>query len=74
MPPRRYRRVLVVPWEGPVVSQHALKAVTPPPDSEYYWKNLMNHIYGCGEDRLFEWLRDVRVYIEEQEKKRRRVA
>ena len=31
--------------------QH-LKPVPPPPDDEYYWRRLMNHLYGCGEDRL----------------------
>jgi hypothetical protein len=31
------------------------------------WKRLMNHLYGCGEDELFEWLRVVRDAVEEAE-------
>jgi hypothetical protein len=31
----------------------------------------MNHLYGCGEDELFKWLRDVRAVVCEEKKPRR---
>jgi len=34
----------------------------------------MNHLYGCGEDELFKWARDVRATVEEAERKRRWAA
>ncbi len=48
-----------------------MRPISPPVDSEYHWRQLMNHLYGCGEDALFEWLRDVRAVICEEEKPRR---
>jgi len=51
-------------------ARRRLKAVPPPPEDERMWKRLMNHLYGCGEDRLFEWLRDVRLVVEEAERKK----
>ncbi len=45
-----------------------LKALPRPVDDPEMWKRLMNHLFGCGEDRLFEWLRDVRRVIEEAER------
>ncbi len=54
--------------------QRHLKAVPSPVDSSEMWKKLMNHIYGCGEDRLFEWLRSVRRVVEEAEKSNREEA
>jgi len=40
-----------------------LRGVPPPVDSEYHWCRLMNHLFGCGEDELFVWLRDVRAEV-----------
>jgi hypothetical protein len=53
------------------VNQPRLKAVMPLPDHEYYWRKLMNHLFGCGEDELFCWLQDVRRVVEEAERERR---
>jgi hypothetical protein len=59
---------------APMASREKLKPVPPPMDSEYHWRKLLNHLYGCGEDELFRWVRDVRAVVEEAERKRRRAA
>lgn len=51
-----------------------LRSSPPPGDSKYHWRRLMNHLYGCGEDELFKWARDVRATVEEAERKRRWAA
>jgi len=48
-----------------------LKQVPPPPDNEYMWKKLMNHLYGCGEDALLDWLRSVRAEVCEKKRVKR---
>ncbi len=40
-----------------------LRGVPPPVDSEYMWRSVMNLAYGCGEDELFVWLREVRAEV-----------
>ena len=47
-----------------------LRGVPPPVDSEYHWRKLMNHLFGCGEDELFRWLRDVRSEVCGKKKRR----
>ncbi len=52
------------------MSAHQLRAVPPPANHPEMWKRLMNHLYGCGEDRLFAWLRGVRQVVEEADRER----
>jgi hypothetical protein len=56
------------------MSPRQLQAVPPPVDSPEMWKALMNHVYGCGRDDLFAWLRDVRRSVERAARKKRRRA
>ena len=52
----------------------SLRPVPPPVDSEHCWRKVMNLAYGCGEDALFAWLRDVRAEVCGKEKPRRGAA
>ena len=56
------------------MSPRILKAVPPLPTDAEMWKRLMNHVYGCGCDDLFAWLRDVRRVVGDAERARRRAA
>jgi hypothetical protein len=47
-----------------------LRLSPPPVDSKHHWRRLLNHLYGCGEDVLLIWLRDVRRAVEEAERRR----
>jgi hypothetical protein len=52
------------------MSRRRLKAVTPPPTDAESWKRLMNFLFICEQDGLFEWLRDsVRPAVEEGKKR-----
>lgn len=51
-----------------------LKSVPPPQLDERTWRQLMNHLYGSEEDRLFEWLRSVCQVVEEAEREKERAA
>jgi hypothetical protein len=51
-------------------NEPGLRAVPPSANSEYMWRRLMNHLYGCGEDALFAWLQSIREAVEEAERKR----
>jgi hypothetical protein len=48
----------------------SVRLVPPLPDDAAMWKRLLNHLYRCEEDYLFEWLRSVRAEVVMQEKAR----
>jgi hypothetical protein len=50
------------------------RLVPPPVDSEHHWRELLNLLYLHEQDALFEWLRTVRVAVEEAEKEKQRRA
>ncbi len=56
------------------MSKQRIRSVPPPVNSEHHWRRLMNHLYGCGEDELFVWLRSVRQAVEEAERAKGREA
>jgi len=48
----------------------SLRPAPPLPTDAEKWKRLMNHMYGCEEDRLFVWLRGVRRVVEDTEREK----
>ncbi len=51
-----------------------LRLVPPPVNDERSWNLVLNCLYGSRKDSLFVWLQQVRAYVEERERERKRGA